>query len=348
MKNRLATSVIVALVCAIASLGMVPSARADNESDTPDSPRPTVTVSASVSTGEGEKSGTSASSTDSVTSAEQQKIEAEAESAKQQQEAALEKKQKEAEAAQAAAEKATEQAKQTLENQTKQLQNEAAQAAAAKTEVEQLLTAIEQIKAALQSTGATQSITIQSSPTQNSVQLKQSNGTTNQVSFQLPTTMPTSGLASFTAPSTGQVTIFAQSNGQLAIDNGGVKTVTSLPIVIDPTSKTMAIVVGGASAKIAAPGQVVSSLEKTKHLTVINSVVLGRASSQPPVYDISGEQTVRLFGFLPARTVKTEVVADATTGSVVTVSEPWYLHYLGFLFARSSTTPQVEGSAQTI
>lgn len=49
------------------------------------------------------------------------------------------------------------------------------------------------------------------------------------------------------------------------------------------------------------------------------------------VYTVSGTRAVRFLGFLPL-TLSVAARVDAQTGRVVSVSEPWFLSKLGFLF----------------
>ncbi len=154
---------------------------------------------------------------------------------------------------------------------------------------------------------------------------------TNGSSTQKTVPSSTASLISVQNSLAGTVSISINKNGTVTLVNGGITVQTNYPVVIDPKSQTVAIKTpDGVTIINSLPSQALNGVQPADKPTIIQSAVLGAQAGQA-YYDVTGTQERKFLGIMPV-TAPVQTIINADNGSVTSVTRPWFLNLLGFLY----------------
>lgn len=155
---------------------------------------------------------------------------------------------------------------------------------------------------------------------------------TNGSSTEKTVPSSTASLISVQNSQAGTVSISINKNGTVTLTNRGIAVLTNYPVVIDPKSKTVAIrTPSGITVINTLPSTALNGVGAKDKPTIIQSAVLSAQDGQA-YYKVAGIQNRKFLGIVPvSANVQTKINAD--NGSVESVSRPWFLNLLGFLYS---------------
>ncbi len=164
--------------------------------------------------------------------------------------------------------------------------------------------------------------------------LHQNNDVSRQVGL---TASQTASLTEINTPQAGAVSVQIGNANSVTITNGPYTITTQFPVVVDPTTQTMAIrTPSGVTVIKTFPAQALQSLPPQNKLNSVTSINL-TAQQGTPVYQTTGIQIRKFLGLFPI-TGKVSEQINAQTGQVTMTNMPWYFSVLNFAFQSPQTT----------
>lgn len=121
---------------------------------------------------------------------------------------------------------------------------------------------------------------------------------------------------------------FNISDDKLEIESGSVSATSKFPLSFDKTTNTLTVTTGNGTREIRIlPDQAASIATTSGIVTQIQKIELKEGSNNQPVFDIQGTKVRKLFGIFTINIPLSSEI-DATTGHVLTVSNPSFIFKL--------------------
>ncbi len=164
--------------------------------------------------------------------------------------------------------------------------------------------------------------------------LQQNDKSTQQIGL---TASQTASLTQISTPQAGTLSVQVNAANSVTITNGPYTITTQYPVVVDPTSQTMAIrTPSGVTVIKTFPVQALQSLPTQNKLSSVSSINLTDQQGTP-VYQTSGVQIRKFLGLIPVSGNVSEQI-NAQTGQATITSLPWYFSVLNFAFQSPQST----------
>ncbi len=159
--------------------------------------------------------------------------------------------------------------------------------------------------------------------------LLQSNNMQTQ-ELKAPITTQTS-VTQINTANAGTVSVRVGGPNNVTIENGPYTISSQFPVVIDPTTNTIAIKTpSGVTIIKTLPVQAFQNLPTDSQLSSVSAVTL-TSTNGTPVYQAQGVQIRKLFGLIPVQ-APVQLQVNAQNGQVVSTKLPWYYSLFGFAF----------------